>query len=145
MIMRKFYYLILSNILFLGFLNANTIDDSIMSEGGAAEITEVTTQLIEALDNRNFTKAKSKVEQLLPMIKIQLKNSHKAIKTQEKASTADAQRMTEIKKIVEKQEEIFTSLTYLKKVSPVAYRVKAEMVKDLVSEYGMLTERLAEF
>lgn len=144
--MKKIYFIMALLVgVNISSLEAITID---WTSGDATDITVLSTELIEALNDRNFSKAKSKVEELLPKMKEHLKAAQKQVKTDEKrlgskAPKVEVQRLGQVKEIILKQEEIYNSLSYLKKVSPVAYRVKADKVKDLIKDYNTLSEELS--
>ncbi len=92
----------------------------------------------KAVENHNYRDAKSSLEELLPLMKTDIKQSRKSINALKKEG--DATLLEQVKDGLERKEEIYKSLSHLVDVSPAALRVKAAHILKLVVEFDGLVE-----
>lgn len=92
----------------------------------------------KAVGNHNYRDAKSSLEELLPLMKTDIKDSKKSIHTLKKEGDKDS--LKQAVNDLERKEEIYKSLSHLVDVSPAALRVKANQILELVVEFDGLVE-----
>ncbi len=90
----------------------------------------------KAVENHNYRDAKSSLQELLPLMKSDIKVSKKSINSLKKEG--DAALVKQAETDLERKEEIYKSLSHLVDVSPAALRVKATQILELVVEFDEL-------
>ena len=90
----------------------------------------------KAVESHNYRDAKTSLEELLPLMKTDIKGSKKSISSLKKEG--DASLLKQAVNDLERKEEIYKSLSHLVNVSPAALRVKANQILELVVEFDEL-------
>ncbi len=96
------------------------------------------TELGKALDNRNFSKAKSILKELFPLIKKDIKEGRKEYSRAEKANSAD---LDDIKRVLSMKNDLYESMKSLVDVSTVALRARSDDFKLMIDQYGDLMSK----
>ena len=95
-------------------------------------------QLQQALENRDYKGAKVSLNELLPLMKEDIKECKKSISEAKKSDT-DSEVLSEMKATLKRKSEIYDSLEHLLTVSPAAIRVRAKQVITIVGEFEELS------
>lgn len=90
----------------------------------------------KAVESHNYRDAKNSLQELLPLMKSDIKLSKKSINSLKKEG--DAAVVKQAQSDLERKEEIYKSLSHLVDVSPAALRVKATQILELVVEFDEL-------
>lgn len=90
----------------------------------------------KAVEGHNYRDAKSSLQELLPLMKSDIKLSRKSLNSLKKEG--DAEVLKQAESDLNRKEEIYKSLSHLVDVSPAALRVKAIQVLELVVEFDGL-------
>ncbi len=90
----------------------------------------------KAVESHNYRDAKSSLQELLPLMKSDIKVSKKSIHLLKKEGDKDL--LKQAASDLERKEEIYKSLSHLVDVSPAALRVKANQILELVVEFDGL-------
>lgn len=93
----------------------------------------LSTRLNEAIDSRNFHDARETIDELMPLLKDQLKDDKKFLAELKKESDTSA--ASTFEKNLNRKTELYESLKKLVDVSPAALRVKADQIKSDVKEF----------
>lgn len=112
----------------LDLTNAASNDVSIES------FMALSKKLEEAVSARDFHKAREVVDELLPLMKDDIKNSKKvlsALKKEENPPIAEE----EYKKMHNRKIELYDSIKHLIELSSAALRVKSTLIVDEVDEF----------
>lgn len=108
------------------------------SNAGSEDFAKAKAALEQAVEKHNYRDAKGSLQELLPLMKSDIKQSKKAINALKKQ--ADRTILKDALDNLKRKEEIFKQLEHLVDISPAALRVKATQVLDLVLEYDELVE-----
>lgn len=92
----------------------------------------------KAVESNNYRVAKTSLEELLPLMKTDIKQSKKALHVLKKEADKESVKLGE--ESLQRKEEIYKSLAHLVDVSPAALRVKATRILDLVVEFDSLVK-----
>lgn len=92
----------------------------------------------KAVESNNYREAKQFLEELLPLMKYDIKQSKKSIHSLKKEDADDLLKQSE--KALDRKAEIYKSLSHLVDVSPAALRVKAKNILKLVLEFDELAQ-----
>ncbi|MFY0606684.1 MAG: hypothetical protein JXR10_08215 [Cyclobacteriaceae bacterium] len=105
------------------------------STGEEKEVFEqLSTKLETAIEGRNFHDAREAIEELMPLMKDELKRNKKELSLLKKAEEPEIEPSVFEKNLVRKT-ELYNSLKDLVGVSPAALRVKSEKIKKDVEEF----------
>ncbi len=91
-------------------------------------------KLEEAIDGRNFHDARETIEELMPLMKEELKRNKKTLASLKKEVQPEISPEDFQKSLIRKT-ELYNSLKDLVDVSPAALRVKSELIKKEVEEF----------
>ncbi|MAE84291.1 MAG: hypothetical protein CMB80_16230 [Flammeovirgaceae bacterium] len=95
---------------------------------------ELSSQLSEAIDARNFQAARTTMEEMMPLMKEILKENKKELSELKKGDSPEVDVQLFEKKLTRKT-ELYESFKKLVDVSPAALRGKSQMIKDGVIEF----------
>ncbi|MBR10165.1 MAG: hypothetical protein CMP48_21050 [Rickettsiales bacterium] len=95
---------------------------------------ELSSQLSEAIDARNFQAARTTMEEMMPLMKEILKENKKELSELKKGDSPEEDVQLFEKKLTRKT-ELYESFKKLVDVSPAALRGKSQMIKDGVIEF----------
>lgn len=93
----------------------------------------LSARLNEAIDSRNFHDARETIDELMPLLKEQLKDDKKYLAELKK--DADSSVADNFEKNLNRKTALYESLKKLVDVSPAALRVKADQIKSDVKEF----------
>lgn len=91
-------------------------------------------KLHKAMEVRNFHVARETIEELMPLMKQQLKEDKKTLSVLKKADEPEIDPKT-FEKNYKRKTELYESLKKLVNVSPAALRVKSDLIKKEVKEF----------
>lgn len=94
-------------------------------------------ELQSAVEEANFKEAKVSLYELMPLMKDDIKYTKKAIGLEKKSDNSSA--LGDLKKKLERKNEIIDQLDHIMHSSPAALRVKAADAVILVEEFGKLS------
>lgn len=106
------------------------------SEEKSEDFVKAKQAFTKAVESHNYRDAKSSLQELLPLMKSDIKGSKKSINALKKEG--DATLVKQAENDLERKEEIYKSLSHLVDVSPAALRVKASQILELVVEFDEL-------
>ena len=95
---------------------------------------ELSSQLSEAIDARNFQAARTTMEEMMPLMEEILKENKKELSELKKGDSPEVDVQLFEKKLTRKT-ELYESFKKLVDVSPAALRGKSQMIKDGVIEF----------
>lgn len=98
------------------------------------EFEQLSEKLEEAIEVRNFHDARATMEELMPMMKKELKEDKKLLSELQKADAPETDPVV-FKQQLERKTELYNSLKKLVNISPAALRVKAQLIKAEVNEF----------
>ena len=112
---------------------------------GAAHANEKSEDFVKAKDaftkaieKNNYRDAKGSLQELLPLMKQDLKDTKKNLSRLKKQG--DQTLLSEASRSFKRKSEIFKELEHLVDISPAALRVKANQILKLVLEFDELVE-----
>lgn len=110
------------------------------SSGGdeKANFEKLSDKLDKAIEERNFQAARETIEELMPLMKEELKRDKKILSEIRKEGSSELDSETFEKRLVRKT-ELYDSLKKLVDVSPAALRVKSELIRSEVQEFIKLS------
>ncbi|GAB4249960.1 MAG: hypothetical protein Tsb0034_29260 [Ekhidna sp.] len=113
---------------------------------GGAEFSEeaynkAQHDLENALEQSNFALAKESLNDLMPLMKEDIKYTKKMLKVEKKEG--DAAYVAELKEALDRQETILDRLEHMTNVSPAALRASAAKSISLVKEFRKLSLQTA--
>lgn len=111
-----------------GAPNAATNDASIEN------FMVLSEQLENAVDARNFQKAREIVDELLPLMKEDIKNSKKTLSSLKKEENPKITEK-EYEKLYDRKVVLYDSVKHLIELSPAALRVKSALIVSEVDEF----------
>ncbi|MFT6883076.1 MAG: hypothetical protein ACJAVY_001878 [Marinoscillum sp.] len=98
----------------------------------------LSTKLDKAIEQRNFHVAREAIEELLPLMKEEIKKDKKTLASLKKTNEPEIDpEAFEIK--LNRKSELFESLKASVDISPAALRVKSEEIKKEVDEFVRLS------
>lgn len=105
----------------------------------SAENYEKASQKLEsAVKSQNFKAARSSLNELMPLIKEEIKESKKEVLAEKKAKNKEA--VKELTAKLDRKTEIYDMLDHIIHASPAALRVEAKKAINLVNEFVKLSE-----
>lgn len=99
---------------------------------------ELSQKIEEAIEARNFQDARNVLEELMPLMKEELKQNKKHLSELKKAETPE-QDPSEFEKQMVRKKQIFDTLKETVDISPAALRVKSESIRKNVKEFVSLS------
>ncbi len=102
-----------------------------------SKIEQLSEQLSEAIDARNFRNARVTMTEMIPLMKDILKAEKKELAVLKKAESPEKD-PNSFEKNLERKKELYNSFKKLVEVSPAALRGKSQMIKDGVKEFTQL-------
>ena len=108
------------------------------NDGNDQVLESLSKQLSEAIDSRNFTKARITLEELLPLMKMELKEHKKVLADLQKAESPETDPQTCEKNFARKN-EIYNTVKDLAEGSVAALRAKSQVISDEVETFVILT------
>ncbi|WP_258099001.1 hypothetical protein [Marinoscillum pacificum] len=99
-----------------------------------AKFEELSDQLNEAIDSRNFQEARTTMEELMPLMKEILKENKKQL-TELKKSDTPEEDPEQFETNLNRKTELYDTFKKLVEVSPAALRGKSQLIKDGITEF----------
>ena len=119
-------------LLLIFFTFMLTAQASSVNEEESFEI--LSKKLEKAIEIRNFHVARETIEELMPLMKKELKEDKKILSELKKESSPE-QDADSFEKNLKRKTELYESLKDLVEVSPAALRVKSEVIRKQVQEF----------
>ena len=104
----------------------------------AEDYEEIIQKLDNAVANRDYRNTKVYINELLPLIKEDIKEIKKAISAAKK-SDVDKDEIAQMTEELDRKKEIYEKFDHLVTTSPAAIRVRVDEIKRLVDELEELT------
>ena len=105
-----------------------------VSVGEEESFSILSKKLHKAMEVRNFHVARETIEELMPLMKQQLKEDKKTLSSLKKSEEPEINPKS-FEKDLERKTELYESLKKLIDASPAALRVKSETIKQEVEEF----------
>tara|TARA_B100001250_G_C19268665_1_gene558116 strand:+ start:188 stop:592 length:405 start_codon:yes stop_codon:yes gene_type:complete len=99
-----------------------------------AKFEELSDQLNEAIDSRNFQEARTTMEELMPLMKEILKENKKQLTELKKADTPEED-PEQYETKLNRKTELYDTFKKLVEVSPAALRGKSQLIKEGITEF----------
>ncbi|MEQ8473135.1 MAG: hypothetical protein RIC35_18210 [Marinoscillum sp.] len=99
---------------------------------------QLSQKIEEAIDARNFQDARNALEEIMPLMKEELKHNKKELSDLKKSDEPEKD-PTEFERQINRKKELFDSLKETVDISPAALRVKSESIKKDVKEFVSLS------
>lgn len=107
--------------------------------GDGVSFVALADQLNQAIEARNFSDARETIEQLLPLMKKELKESKKILTTLQKAENPETDPALYVEAF-NKKSQIYDALKEVSDGSVAALRAKSEQIKRDIGEFVALIE-----
>ena len=107
---------------------------------GGVNIKSASSKLQEAILQRNFADAKEVVNEILPWMKLDIKNDKKTLSQLGKSADETEINKKDFSATLDKNNKLYKSTKKLVETSPAAIRVKGKDLVKLVHEYADLIE-----
>ncbi|WP_421895985.1 hypothetical protein [Marinoscillum sp.] len=105
-----------------------------LSGGEEANFQLLSEKLEKAIEGRNFHEAREAIEELMPLMKEELKKDKKTLSELKREESPELD-PAEFEKKLARKTELYDSLKELVDISPAALRVKSERIKTEVKEF----------
>ncbi|MFH6982943.1 hypothetical protein [Marinoscillum sp. 108] len=102
--------------------------------GEEANFQTLSQKLENAIEERNFHEAREAIEELMPLMKEELKKDKKTLSELKREESPEMD-PTEFEKKLVRKTELYDALKELVNISPAALRVKSERIKTDVKEF----------
>lgn len=125
-------------IILLALMSGVFAEPCIQWEEDPTGFATLAKQLTEAIEARNFSDARQTIEQLLPLMKKELKEHKRMLSEFQKSAKPDLDAQESERKLLRKN-EIYEDLKMLAEGSVAALRAKSDQIKSDVEAFVSLT------
>jgi hypothetical protein len=108
---------------------------ALTSGGSNATMEDLSVDLMEALETRNFHHVKEVLHEMIPLMKKDIKEGKKLVALSAKGSDVGIENMAEFKTTLSKKEEILNYTEKLMNTSSAAIRARSTELVEKIDEY----------
>lgn len=103
--------------------------------GGKATMEDLSSDLMNALETRNFHHVKEVLHEMIPIMKKEIKEGKKLIAMADKGADVGIENISEFKTTLAKKEDILNYTERLMNTSSAAIRAKSNELVEKIDEY----------